>query len=1165
MLMLLSVSMLTMSSVSTRSSAVNNHQQIAEANARMAAMIALGELQKYAGPDQRVTFNASVLDDTPESEAITGVKHPYWVGITRTDGFKSEAAGTPIITTQNDGLIDRRKDNYDRKDNILAWLVSGQNIDPSQDYDNQALVASNGEINGDVYAPIVDIKSTNQNGSYAYWVSDESSKINLSLFDPKRSNTPTLTNTQSLSKLLVSQAPNLSSQFPNLANTDSTEISKILTHNQTALTSIGHGSGYGSVAEQAKAMIHDVTPFSQSILTDTLNGGLKKNLTAYLESSGNVPALGNMIGISDSDTMLASKNRETTGPKFGAIRDWYNLKDAASGTLGSRTLQAQLPNNINNAGVDPTKYTKQAIHPVIASAQYYANYTYDRVSREIIELVYPKVVLWNPYNIKLETKGMYVLWDFKMNRACKVTYKIDDADGNETTEILNANGNYNWGYNKQRGYFFYIPPSTFEPGEALTFTTPQQGANYIGKGKLLQESRPELNPLSATTDPSELHCYYRKKFGGNIKKLPDGAKLDTMTASYDGTLWDGNRETQTVNLYAAEGNNSNPVYNELGNTQFPKIQQIHLDNYSRGNNGRWMPYYPMGKMYDVTEVLGSDQPPKSLIGFGVRFKHFYESFSNRAYGGPLKEPWYYAPIIHSNVRAGRSHRWPTDNIFGIRYTGTAGTSGARAHLYTFGPYAQERQFREWSDSAALPILSDKGNYISSVFQDNSNLTPTERNTLFDIPAKDVPLFSLASFQHAQLTPYVWDPSYIIGTGYANPHLPLDKSSYSTSERNERWATKIAQFENGNNSNVHLRANINGNPMIYDIAYETNHGLWDKYFLSSIPNDASYWNGDTWNSANEMPNSNMSFNTSVEDSDQKTNLQDFHKAAQALIQRGAFNANSTSVTAWKALLSSFNELDHPSRLGNSTTDADLKHPYSRFIVPHDVSGDSPDVTDSLLWSGHRKLSDEQIEQLAQQIVVQVKRRAPFIGLSDFVNRRLISGTGSESELALFGTIQASINNANLNSNLDDSSNLNSSLPKEDEALEFQYGALYWGGPAFTPYAQLYKTFEYGSKAISEAAAAPGYITQADILQKLGPNLTVRGDTFVIRAYGESKDSGGNVKAKALCELVVQRSVFPIQPDPATENLNPIEDENSLGRKFDVISFRWVNEKESTPSN
>lgn len=55
-----------------------------------------------------------------------------------------------------------------------------------------------------------------------------------------------------------------------------------------------------------------------------------------------------------------------------------------------------------------------------------------------------------------------------------------------------------------------------------------------------------------------------------------------------------------------------------------------------------------------------------------------------------------------------------------------------------------------------------------------------------------------------------------------------------------------------------------------------------------------------------------------------------------------------------------------------------------------------------------------------------------------------------------------------------------------------------------------------------------LTQGDLLQALGSQLSARSDTFVIRAYGESTDPiSGEVVASARCEAVVQRIAEPVE--------------------------------------
>jgi hypothetical protein len=61
--------------------------------------------------------------------------------------------------------------------------------------------------------------------------------------------------------------------------------------------------------------------------------------------------------------------------------------------------------------------------------------------------------------------------------------------------------------------------------------------------------------------------------------------------------------------------------------------------------------------------------------------------------------------------------------------------------------------------------------------------------------------------------------------------------------------------------------------------------------------------------------------------------------------------------------------------------------------------------------------------------------------------------------------------------------------------------------------------------------------------LGPMLTVRSDTFRVRAYGEAVNPAdpSSIEALAYCEAIVQRT-----PEPMP----------GFGRRFVITHFRWL---------
>lgn len=91
-----------------------------------------------------------------------------------------------------------------------------------------------------------------------------------------------------------------------------------------------------------------------------------------------------------------------------------------------------------------------------------------------------------------------------------------------------------------------------------------------------------------------------------------------------------------------------------------------------------------------------------------------------------------------------------------------------------------------------------------------------------------------------------------------------------------------------------------------------------------------------------------------------------------------------------------------------------------------------------------------------------------------------------------------------------------------------------------------------------------ITQGDLMQGLAAVATVRGDTFKVRAYGESlSPDGKTVQASAWCEAVVQRIPEYVstedEPQIAAKDLKSEANKN-FGRRFVVVAFRWLSREE-----
>ena len=169
--------------------------------------------------------------------------------------------------------------------------------------------------------------------------------------------------------------------------------------------------------------------------------------------------------------------------------------------------------------------------------------------------------------------------------------------------------------------------------------------------------------------------------------------------------------------------------------------------------------------------------------------------------------------------------------------------------------------------------------------------------------------------------------------------------------------------------------------------------------------------------------------------------------------------------------------------------------------------------------------------------QVRSRGPFLSIGDFVNRR----PGSDKGLALSGPLQSALD--------DEDVSINEAYRQGERALSVAE-ASDQGFP--------FPEAEAGAKAVG----APGYVKQADLLTTLGPLVNVRGDTFVIRGYGESRDAAGkNVLARSWCEAVVQRVPDFLDPSDKSYEAKPKSKVNlTFGRRINIISFRYLDPRE-----
>ncbi|MDF3058002.1 MAG: hypothetical protein K0R17_2217 [Rariglobus sp.] len=464
--------------------------------------------------------------------------------------------------------------------------------------------------------------------------------------------------------------------------------------------------------------------------------------------------------------------------------------------------------------------------------------------------------------------------------------------------------------------------------------------------------------------------------------------------------------------------------------------------------------------------------------------------------------------------------------FGLNMSRNQGSTTTPRWLATLNPHAglMLRRRSNFCFSLAYPsALVVMGNECSAAngVTPSVGSGPVVRPVLTEFQPPGVPLFSLAQLQHSGLSLISVNPTYAVGNSYADYYAARDQTSATIS------ASASDQL---------LR--------VYDLSYLLNQALWDRYFFSTVPTTLATPVDITTDY--HLPNSRHKFHWRADSSTQAEldELKTTAGAAAHLLVNGGFNVNSTSIQAWRALLYSHNG---PPPSGAAATE---KHPFSRFARP---VGTTPNST----WEGYRVLTDTEIDNLAANIVQQVKNRGPFLSLADFVNRRLVDVASTTEDERLKGTLQAALDSFDNGSTSSYSNNVNFRTPFRSSDTAYRItsyeGAVgdqrerYQGGAdASAPYASL-------------AAAAPGFLTQADLLNAFGPVLTARSDTFRIRAYGDVRNPmTTNIEGKAWCEAIVQRLPDYVETSaddpwatPATNSIN-----EKFGRRFKIVSFRWL---------
>ncbi|MDA7613424.1 hypothetical protein N8598_03925 [Akkermansiaceae bacterium] len=125
LLTMVAVAFLSLSALTVKTSRFEWAQEEARANARLGLMIAIGELQRDLGPDQRIAVSASLLDSNPDTLAIEGVSNEQWTGVV-SSRFDQNQNGSPFTRDMDDGGLQdaRNGTNFRVRDQVTNYLVT---------------------------------------------------------------------------------------------------------------------------------------------------------------------------------------------------------------------------------------------------------------------------------------------------------------------------------------------------------------------------------------------------------------------------------------------------------------------------------------------------------------------------------------------------------------------------------------------------------------------------------------------------------------------------------------------------------------------------------------------------------------------------------------------------------------------------------------------------------------------------------------------------------------------------------------------------------------------------------------------------------------------------------------------------------------------------------
>ena len=580
----------------------------------------------------------------------------------------------------------------------------------------------------------------------------------------------------------------------------------------------------------------------------------------------------------------------TFGPRFGLLRAWANLGAAAdSGRIvpdpGTRRLLATFPapadtfHDGTHANLpDTAAWKSPVVAPVLTEAAVYHRLGYD-ASRTRPDgapwlrlHLYPRVTLWNPYDVALAPSRYLVHLrvggspEFRLVKANKVVV------GRLTGWRVYRSDAVNYA-TTQGSLLFLLDCPAIPAGESRLFL-PRATARFD-----LQNP----NRLEVATTLVNAHFFLENAAGFEAAGLKALAGVSLKGESW--SLKNSAAEDHAAALKLPPSSGAPTDWAAL--RLYPTIRYLSCSH--KGGVGTTAdPAWPAGFTQPLLDDFSA--PPAPRTRDGVRLRWLEETAGNRAAFAPAAH-MAVAPLADHNPLAAYSCRHPFDNATPQE---PGGASGIRRPEY-FGVFTRDA----FDDAVEWPALVPAGGVTATPFGPPAPYPALRSVVAAPLPPAPERLTALADLSFAPVSPWAWQPLRTLGESRVGPGFPSDATAHGA--KREDWAGMGV----GAKHYLHWtrRTESPGEPLVYDARFELNHALSDRFHL--IPGDGER-RARFADSHGAKPLANVRLVPApgvVNAREILTGPHAFRRGAGAVMTAGAFNVNSVSPAAWRAVLSS----------------------------------------------------------------------------------------------------------------------------------------------------------------------------------------------------------------------------------------------------------------------